>query len=364
MRILNIIDHLSLGGAQAVVKGTIENCQRNNHFLFVLRKTDITISIDQPNVFIFDSDIKYSLKPLKELKEIIDNEKIEVLHCHLFRAQFLGWLLKKRYFPEIKIIFHEHGRIFSDIYLYNLFIKHSVSQVDLFLAVSEATKKHLIRNANIPDNKIKVLYNFVDTRKYNRSNILWNIEEERIRLGINRHDFVVGFAARMTERKGWHIFVEAADSVLKKCPNIKFLIAGDGKDKERLIRLINRKNLFNKIIFIGYISNMVWFYSLLNCFIIPSQWEPMGLTDIEAQAMGIPVISSDVEALNEIIKDEENGLLFEANNHNDLAKKIIRLRQYSETRQKLINGGYETVKKFNLDAYLLDLNMQYEGLIN
>ena len=364
MKILHIIDSLALGGAQAIVKGILECYIDKDYFLYALRKTHITIGIKHPKVYVLNSNKKYTLRPLKELDEIICKEKIEVLHCHLFRSQFFGWLLKRRKYADIKLVFHEHGRIFNNSFIYKLFLKYSMPQVNLYLAVSAATKRRLIRSAKIPDSKIKILYNFVDTHKYNRANISWNRIEERRMLGINRDEFVVGFAGRLVEGKGWRVFIDAAEIILKRYPNIRFLIAGDGEDKAKLKHLVLNKNLNNKVVFIGYVSDMVWYYSLLSCFVIPSQWESMGLTEIEAQAMGIPVISSNVEALNEVIKDGENGLLFEANNHKDLAKKIIRLYQCRSIRKKLINGGYSTVNKYNLKEYLVSLETHYKSLTN
>ncbi len=364
MKILHIIDTLTLGGAQTVVRGILErNKDNNQYFLYVLRETNNTYKIDHSNVFIHPTSYRYSLKPLKDLRNIIEKEGIVALHCHLFRSMVFGWILKKLYYPDIKLIFHEHGRIFTNIIIYRLFIKLSIFQTDLYLAVSKATKRRLISNAGVPQNKIKTLYNFVDLDKYNRKFIAWNAEEEKVKLAIDRDEFVVGFAGRLVERKGWRTFINAAELVLVKQPNIKFLIAGDGKDKQVLIDLINTKKLSKNIIFLGYVSEMVWFYSLLDCFVIPSFWEPMGLTEIEAQAMGIPVISSDVEALNEIIVHGENGLLFNVKDEKDLTENINKLIIDDELRQLLVFGGHKTVKGFSLYNHSIKLEKLYNELL-
>ena len=363
MKILHIIDHLSLGGAQTVVKGLIENQKGSNiNYLFSLRDSVVPININHKNVFTCNSRKKYSLKPIRGLEEFIENESVDVLHCHLFRSQFFGWLVKKRYFPRVKLIFHEHGRIFKDNCIYNLFLKYSTAQTDLYLAVSEATRNRLIKNTNIPDSKIKVLYNYVDLNTFSQDKISWNIEAERIKLGINKDDFVAGFAGRIIERKGWRTFLGAAEYVLDKHPNTKFLVAGEGQEKDKLLQLLDHRHLNKNIKYIGYVSDMVWFYSLLNCFVMPSHWEPMGLTEIEAQAMGVPVISSNVEALNEIINDGENGLLFEVKNEKDLAEKIKKLLDSDKNRQELIKGGRETVKNYCLNKYITSMNLIYEDL--
>src|SRR3989344_3696257 len=112
MKILHLIDSLGLGGAQTVVKGIFENQRKNKDiFLYVLRKREINIDVDHPNVKIFNSNKKYSLASIQELRNLIEKEQISIIHCHLFRSQVFGWILKRFYFPNIKLIFHEHGQI-------------------------------------------------------------------------------------------------------------------------------------------------------------------------------------------------------------------------------------------------------------
>src|SRR3989338_4867280 len=162
MKILHIIDSLGLGGAQTVVKGIFEKQPKNKDiFLYALRKREITTKIKNKNVKIFNSTSKYSLEPIKELRKLIEKEKIDILHCHLFRAQVLGWILKRFYFPKIKLIMHEHGQIFQNDIHYNFLMSKMQKEVNLFIAVSKATKQKLIEKAKIDPKKITVLYNFV-----------------------------------------------------------------------------------------------------------------------------------------------------------------------------------------------------------
>ena len=354
MRVLHLIDSLGLGGAQTVVKGVFDAQKKNkNIFLFALRKREINTRIDHPNVKTFNSKAKYSFKPLKELKRLIKKERIEILHCHLFRSQLFGWILKKS-FPNLKLIMHEHGQIFRNDFYYNVFMKITQKQTNLFIVVSRATKQKLIEKAKINPKKIKVLHNFVDLSKFNKKNIKWNIKKEREKLGIKSKEFVIGFAGRLVERKGWEEFVETAKQDPMK--NIKFIIAGDGKDKKVLLSKIKDQN---NIKYLGYISDMNNFYNCLNCFIIPSHWEPLGLTQLEAQSCGCPVIASDIEGLNEVVNNKKDCLFFEAKDSIDLGKKITIIYQNRKLREKLIKEGLKNVKKYSLKNYIKKLNEVY-----
>lgn len=362
-KILHIIDSLGLGGAQTVVKGIFEYQPDNkNIFLFALRKRNILMEVKHPNVKVFSSVKKYSLKPLFELRDLIRKEKIDILHCHLFRSNIFGIILKIFWFPKIKLIVHEQGGITEDGLVYRFFLKFFKKKINFFLACSKAMEDGLIESANINKSKIIVIYNFIDLNKFNFKNITWNIKSERTSLGVNSSDFLVGFAGRLVERKGWKDFVIAANTLSKKYTNMKFIIVGDGVQKNKMLKLISKLNLKKQILYVGYKSNMVWFYSLLDCFVIPSHWEPMGLTEIEAQAMGIPVLAANVSGLNEIIKDKKNGLLFKVKDCADLVEKIELIHDNTVLKESIKMIALEDVRKYNLDSYIIKLEKVYSEL--
>ena len=364
MKTLHIIDKLGLGGPQTLLKEIIEKqVESNAIILYVLRETDIIIDIEHPKVNVYPSNNIFSFKPLKELNNIIEYEKIDVLHCHGYRAKVFGWLLKKRLASSVRLVFHEHGDIFRNNKFYNLLLRLSISEVDLNLACSKATKQQLIKKAHIPEDKIEVLYNFVDLNRYNRKNSVWDTEEERKKMGVSIDDFIIGFAGRIVGVKGWKLFIDAAKLLSGNLSNAKFVVAGDGKDKVKLLKLIGSYHLNSDVIYVGYITDMVWFYSVLNCLVLPSYRESMPLAVIEAQAMGIPVIASNIETLTEIICDEENGLFFELHNEKELAEKIRLLFEDDNLKRKIISGGLKTVQKYSLNVYIENLNNIYDGLL-
>lgn len=360
MKILHIIDGLGLGGAQTVVKGIFEAQQDNKDiYLFALRERNITTNVDHKNVYIFNSKRKYILSPIFALKKIIIKEKIEILHCHLFRSNVIGYLLKIFWFSKAKLVIHEHGGVAEDGLFYRLYIKISQNKVNCYIAVSKYIQEKL-HNAGAQTHKINLLYNFVDASKFNPKQIDWDVSKERERLGLQEGAFVIGFAGRLIRRKGWREFIQAAMKITSKYKKTQFLIAGDGPEKKEVFKMIIDSNLQLNIIFIGRIQNMMWFYTLLDCFVVPSHWEPMGLTHLEAMTAGIPVICANVAALNEVVQNGENGLLFQANDSNDLEEKIKLVYQTQELREKLICNGIESVKMFNLENYLKKLRKFYE----
>ena len=362
MKILHIIDNMSMGGAQTILKGIFENEITNeNIYCYSLRNNKTEVKVNHPNVYSHAGYSKFNIISLFELRTLVHNYNIDVLHCHLAKSMFFGFILKLLFFKNIKLIFHEHGRIFQNKAWYGQLIKKMQSKADLYIAVSKTTKIRL-ENVGIKKDKIKVLYNFVDLENLN-PNILKKYDrmEQRKNLEINEDDFVIGFAARLVKIKGWNTFIKSARILSNTNTNLKFLIVGEGVDKQKVINLISVLDLKNTVQYLGFYPNIQCFYAIIDTLIVPSQFESFGISAIEAQACGVPVIASNVEALNEIIKNKNNGLLFEFANETDLAKKIELMYNNENLRLELTKNGLKNVGKYSLKNYANKLEEIYQG---
>lgn len=361
MKILHIIDHMGVGGAQTILKGIFEAGKCNeNIFCYALRYNKNEVGIDHPDFCSYKGNSKLNIKSLFELRTLIGIEKIECVHCHLVKSMLFGYLVKLLFFKNIKLVFHEHGRIFQKQNLYNYFLRKTQYNVDLYIAVSTATKNKLIKNANINPNKIEILYNFVDLEKFNPSQIK-KVDriKNRKKIGLTEMDFVIGFAGRLNKIKGCDILIKSVPHINIK--NFKLMVAGDGVERNRLEKLAYSLNIENNLIFLGYVKDVVQFYSLIDCLVVPSRSESFGLSVVEAQALGVPVIASNIKGLNEVVLDKKTGLLFESGNENDLAEKIELIYSDEILRMELTKNGLDNVKKYSLDNYLITLWKIYEN---
>jgi len=358
MKILHITDHLGLGGAQSLLK---EICNSKEEFYcYILRRKENELQIQNRNLFFRNSRSRLDILSLFEIKRLIREQNITILHCHLQKSFISGYIVKIIFFKNIKLIFHEHGNIFKNRFFYNLFLRKAQKKVNLFIAVSKATKQKLIESGRINPKKIEVLYNCLDLDKFNINRINFNLQEERAKIGIREASFVVGFAGRITQRKGWREIIKVTKVISNTYQNFKLLIAGDGPDRNKMINFIKKLQLSDKVIYLGAVSNMNWFYRLLDCYVMPSYWEPMGITAIEAQSCSVPVIATNVEGLNEIVRDNENALLFQLGNEEELAKKINLLYRDNTLRDRLIKNGLKNSKKYSLNSYTKELMSIYE----
>ena len=127
------------------------------------------------------------------IKGFIKNNNIEILHCHLFRSQFFGYIIKRYFFPDIKLIFHEHGPLSERFegFITKMFLRYSRNILDKSIAVSEMMKRLLIDSGKIECTKISILPNFIFP-EYFKENKDKNREEFRKKHNLSDDTFVVG----------------------------------------------------------------------------------------------------------------------------------------------------------------------------
>ncbi len=354
---------MGLGGAQTIVNQLLDRWSSDNIQLlcFSLRRSNNFSSYNESLFVSSNYESKYNLSSFLELKNFIIKNDIKILHLHLPKSVLFGVLIKILYFENIRIIVHEHGDIFQNKLLYNLFLRQFQNKIDLFIAVSGATRKKLIKKAGIDENKIKVLYNFIDQNYFN-NNELSNYSKvaERQFINLTSDDFVIGFAGRLNKIKGCDILIKSMSHI--DIRGLKIVIAGDGIERKNLEELSENLNIRDNIIFLGYIKNIRGFYKIIDVLVVSSRSESFGLSIVEAQSMGIPVIATNIEGLNEIVLDKETGLLFKSGDEEDLAKKIELIYTDENLRTELTKKGLENIKKYSLKNYITNLEGIYNGL--
>ncbi|BCN32497.1 glycosyltransferase family 4 protein [Anaeromicropila herbilytica] len=259
------------------------------------------------------------------LAGIIKRLNLDVIHTHTeFSLGIFGRIMAK----ELRIpIIHTYHTIYED---YTHYVTHSAKIIDdkAKAAVRTFTKVccNHVEQVVVPTEKVKELltdYDVVkdiavvptgiDLRKFDRSNFT---KEEIISLreqfGVKASDKVILYLGRISKEKNLQEVIDAMPEYLADKENVKFVIVGNGPDKERLSELVNELELNNKIIFTG---EQPWdiiakFYQLGDVFVSASNSETQGLTYIEAMASGLPVVAREDRCLDDILIDGENGYSF------------------------------------------------------
>jgi len=182
----------------------------------------------------------------------------------------------------------------------------------------------------------------------------------RARLGIDDERVVVS-VARLEPIKGMKYLISAINAAIEEDDRIRLFIIGDGSSREDLERLTNSLDLCRYITFVGTIPNekVPDYMAAADIFVLPSLSEGFPVTLLEAMASGLPIVTTRVGGLPDIIKDGENGFLVEPENPQQIADKLQLLLHDEELRNKISSINKETVKRYSWENVTKNLEQVF-----
>ena len=338
-RVLHLIDHMGLGGAQRVVTSLISLDLHEAHALSTSEK----IANSDQEYSVTNRSSIINLRCFIDVYKLVKNKNPDYIHCHMPISKIIGLLITVLTVRDTKLVFHEHGSIYRDWATYNLFIRLSDRWVTKHISVSNMGRG-LLNNTGVRDEKISVIRNFANLSKYTDD----KMKQFELRQDSSSEDscFRVGFAGRITERKGWRDFIECT----KYVDDVEFLMAGDGGEADLLRKMAESKE---NLSYIGYINDIRQLLSEIDCLVIPSYWDPNPVIFYEGLASKTPIVASRCNSLKEITQDYENCLEFDPGNSKKIAEKICKLRDNDQLRQEVTHEGYRFAR-LNRKSRFLD----------
>jgi glycosyltransferase involved in cell wall biosynthesis len=275
----------------------------------------------------------------------------DVVHAHSSKAGFLfriaAWLNKVK-----TIIYTPHCFYFQGLEgfkrLVFLKIEKFLSLVTNYIIVSKMEKKAALKVGLCPGDKLVNINNAID---FDENKVVKNLKQVKNELGIEG-DTVVGAIGRLTRQKDWKTYILAAKEVLELYPDIKFLIVGEGEQKDELKTLIFDLDLQNKVMMTGYIEEIEKIYAVIDIYVSSSLWEGLPYVFLEAMHHRKPIVATNL-GHEELVEDGINGYLVPKQNYKVLSSRIVslisqkqKLKQYGENSKLLIQTDRYCFKKF------------------
>lgn len=228
------------------------------------------------------------------------------------------------------------------------------SGVHRYIAVSREVATRL-GVFGVPGNKIEVVHNAICLERYVRP----VNQELRIRLAGNNCRKIVFTAARLHAQKGHRFLLQAATLV----PDAVFVLAGDGPDRDQLEMQARHLGLGDRVLFLGYRQDIADLLAACDLFVLPSLYEGLPLSILEAMAAGRPVISSAIGGTDEAVTHGETGLLVPPGNSTELARAINLVLSNPDLAQRLAATAKARVTEDFSVARMAECNMRiYEEL--
>lgn len=293
------------------------------------------------------------LSTVLQCREIIKQEKPDIIYCHSAKAGIYGRLACIG--TNIKVIYNPHGWSFNmhcnelkRLFYKTIEILFSYI-TDKIICISEYERKST--PILIPKDKLVVIKNGINIEENKK--LLEQNPITRNNIGIPSNAYVIGIVARISIQKGQDIFVRIAKEIKQKINNAYFIIVGGKSDDLPIEELIKENGLENSFHITGEITNAVQYVSLFDVAVLTSRWEGFGLVLPEYMIAQKPIVAFAVDAIPEIIHNEENGLLVKPENIDDFVKAILKLYNHPELVQRITHkASKEVIEKYDISRVI------------
>lgn len=243
-----------------------------------------------------------------------------------------------------------------------------VHYADKIITISEATKKSIIDNLKIPEEKIRVIYNGYDVDNFKPINDKREIRHWRQKFlrEPSRHYFLyIGSYGDYDPRKNIDFLLDTFAALARQEKNIALVFIGKtGSESARLLRVARRRGLRDKIVFTGFIEvrDLVTAINGAEAFLFPSLCEGFGLPVLEAMACGIPVLAADRSSLPEVIKNA--GILLDPCEKLDWVRAMKNILRNKHLKNTLSQRGLRRVKQFSWAKCIKETVTVYNEVLN
>jgi glycosyltransferase involved in cell wall biosynthesis len=319
------------------------------------------------NVFIHSSPWPLIFQPLFILKkgiEVFREQKFGSFTIHSYPPFYndLGGIMlfrkiQKPYFLEVHHVtgYPRAGNFKESLYrfLTRIFIGRIAKAATAVRVVNKKQTPEFLIKSGVIKEKIKYIPSaYIDLEIFKPA------ESEK------KYDAV--FTGRLTENKGINLLLEAVKIIKASITNIKLVIVGSGPLESKIKEYIERENLQENIIFSGWLAtveDVAKIYNQSKIFVMPSLNEGGPRVNLEAMACRIPVITTRVGIMLDIIQDRENALFVEWD-AKDIADKIMLLLKDNNLRKKIADNGYNTVRQFERKKVIKNYAETYQNLLH
>ena len=370
MKVLHLISGGDSGGAKTHLFSLLDKlknkaevrvaCLIDGVFFKELQEKDIdNVLLEQKN--------RFDLSVVEKIAKMINEEGFDVFHVHGARANFVAeFVMNKIKIPTVTTVHSDYLLDFDEpvkkIVFTNL-NKRALKKIKYHIAVSDNFKDMLIERGFKP-NSIYTVYNGMDFSCVPEKITTKEEYAQKHGFTYNENTTYIGIAARFDVVKGVDVFIKAAGEILKNHDNVEFLIAGDGAEKEKLLKLAQSTGFSEKIRFLGYENDIYAFWNIIDINCLTSLCESFPYSMLEGAALGKPMVASRVGGIPSLVIDEETGYLFESGEYKELSGKLSYLIENPDVISAMGNNIKERATSLFSNEIFAETHMSiYESII-
>lgn len=306
-----------------------------------------------------------NFKALKRLKQIINTERFDVIHCHTPAASIITRIAAKKARKNGTIVMYTcHGFHFHNAsskknwLLYYPIEKHFAKHCDYLITIN---KEDYERASHFKCKNIRYIPGVgVDIERIRNCKI--NRKEFRASIGVPEDKIMILSIGEMIERKNHQIIIKALG--LLKNKDIYYVICGKGPLKEKLQKIAKKEGILERVVFLGFRNDIPELCNAADISAFPSKIEGLGLAGIEAMAAGVPLVSSNVHGILDYVVDGVTGYACKPNDKKAFAMAIEKLTN-RQLRESMKESCIKSTLRFDIKNALKEMwNIYKEVLVN
>lgn len=317
----------------------------------------------------------------RKIKKIIREFKPDIVHTHAAKAGALGRIAALQ--CKVPVMVHTyHGHYFHSYFsplktkVFLEIERWLARKTDAIVAISN-TQKHELGTIHkvCPPAKIHVIPLGFDLSRFTENRDAKR-RQFREQYGLKGHDIAIGIIGRLVPIKNHPMFLKAIRSVLAESAfPVKAFIIGDGEDRNKIeqeatqvglsFSTPEKKDESARLIFTSWIKEIDIAVAGLDIIALTSYNEGTPVSLIEAQAAGKPVVSTQVGGVEEVIIENETGLLCQSNDAEIFARQLLKLTEDPELRKNFsLNAGDHVIKRYHVNRLVEDMRQLYRNLLS
>lgn len=366
IKILHIIKSLGRGGAEMLLPETLkihDTSKFEFHYVYFLPwKNQMVKSIEDAGGRVTCFPAKNNIQLLKQYIKVVDYCKkntVDLIHCHLPWAGFLGRLVYKK--TKIPTVYTEHNMQERYHIITKKINKFTFNSQSLGLGVSEDVTNSIKKNINskIP---VRTLLNGVNIESFRRDRDLGRAAMSE--LGIPEDSIVIGNVAVFRFQKRIVEWLQVLKKITLSNPKVYGIVVGAGPLEDEIKTELIRLQLQEKVKFTGLKTNVKPYFSAMDIFMMSSSFEGLPIALLEAMSMECAIVSTNAGGIKEVLVHEKNGLTCEVNEWKILSDLCLRLINNPNELEVYKKAARERVlQEFSLNKMIKSLEDLYEELL-
>lgn len=359
INVLFIIIQMNMGGSERLVYNLVSKLDRqvfNPSVAWFFGDKPLQEFLDlRIPLFHIPKSRRFDFSPMHSLGKIIKKNNISVVNAHHFFSMvyaFFGTKIRNR----SSLIYTEHSQweVQGISQKWRLIGRYLFKGIDHTVGVNPEVTQELKSTFKLRESKTSTILNGVDLQEFQC--LRQNIKQTRCSLNLKDSERVIGIVGNFRRVKNHVFLIKAFCTLVTILKNIKLIFIGRGfpddpENSEPEVRnMVRELGIENSVLFLGYRSDVRELLGIMDVFCMTSLKEGLPISLIEAMAVGLPVIGTNVEGIRYVIVPNQNGLLVELGDVTALTNALLNLLEHPEHRERLGQAAHQTAEeKYSLD---------------